>query len=65
MEYFQKSFDDTTEYLKNAKSPEEMLASIYDRKAVQDIEKVAINHAEIQRVKREQELKENDRKRAK
>jgi len=59
LEYFQKTFDDTTEYLKNAKSPEELLETIYGRKAVQDIGKVGINFAEIQRIKQEKELQKN------
>ena len=59
-EYFQKTFDDTTEYLKNAKSPEELLETIYDRKAIQDVEKVGISFSEIQRIKQEKELKEKE-----
>jgi len=60
LEYFQKTFDDTTEYLKNAKSPEELLETIYDRKAIQDVEKVGISFSEIQRIKQEKELKEKE-----
>jgi hypothetical protein len=60
MEYFQKKFDDHTEFLKNTKSPEEVIESTLGRKVVQDIGEVGIHLAELQRVKQDKELKENE-----
>jgi len=60
MEYFQKTFDDHTKFLKNAISPEEVIESTLGRKVVQDIDEVGTHHAELHRIKQEKELKENE-----